>query len=799
MKRMPRIDRDGLRLLASVIVATLFSASAATAGVVGTGAGTCTQALLLTQIQAGGTVTFNCGAGAVSIPIQNLQIAAANPPTVVNGGGSITLDGTGNTTPMVVINASSSATPGITFQNIAFANGNASPSSGGAIYNGGTLTLSTVTFTNNKAPDGGAIYQVSCGLCILPSTAISYSTFANNQATTGNGGAIRVQDGSLQIRDTDFSLDTAPAGSGGAIYLGQGPAASRSLTVGNGHFSNSSAGAGNGGAIAAETSTTGTVGVDSSTFQGNTCSGAGSSGGAIYVDHTDLTVTGTLFKQNAANAGAYGGAASAGYGIVAVSDSTFDQNSSNSGGSGAVSLQAVIGATFRRCTFSANVAQNNGAGGAMVTSGPVGIENATFSGNSCPGASGYAGAIYVEAGPTDLRNVTVTANSAATRGGIYVAGGLAQTLTMRNSIVAGNTETSGPSANPDIAIGGGTFTSNGYNLIGSSNGITVAGTDIVNPSPNLGPLANNGGPNFGNVVVVGPTLTRLPNAGSPAIDAGNPAGCLALGGGALVTDQRNLTRPSPSGGRCDIGAVEVQAVSPAAKLAFVQQPPASVVAGAAIAPSVTVQLQDGASSPVSQAGVLITVGLASGTGTLSGTATQATDGSGLATFAGLSVNLIGTKSLSASSGVLAGPTSASFVITAGAAASIVVSSGGGQQTPVGTPFALPLQVTVTDGLGNPVPGASVTFTPPASGASAVVTGSPVTTNASGIASVTATANGTAGSYNVSASTGTLPPVTFALSNAQAVSSAIPALGVPGLVLLSLAIAGAGWFLSMRAR
>jgi predicted outer membrane repeat protein len=507
---------------AIALALTLLAAPAATAGVVGTGTGTCTQLALLAQIQAGGTVTFSCGPGAVSIPIQNLQILATNPATVVNGGGNITLDGTSNTLPMVVIYASGALSPAITFQNIAFTNGSANPSSGGAIYNGGTLALDTVTFTNNKAPDGGAIYQVACGGCLLPSSVVGYSTFTGNQATTGDGGAIRVQDGSFQVHDSDFSSNTAPTGAGGAIFLGQGPAISRSLTVSNGHFSNNAstnaAGTGNGGAIAAVTASTGTVSIDASTFQSNTCSGAGSSGGAVNVDHTNLTVTGTLFKQNAANAGAYGGAVSSGYGIVAVSDTTFDQNSSNSGGSGAVALTGTTGANFWRCTFSANVAQNNGAGGAMITNGPVGIENSTFSGNSSQGASGYAGAIYIQAGTTDLRNVTVTANSANTRGGIYAAGGIAQVLTMRNSIVAGNTETGGPSGNPEIGIGG-TFTSNGYNLIGSSNGIAVAGTDIVNPSPNLGALGNNGGPNFGNVVVVGPTLTRLPSAGSPAIDA----------------------------------------------------------------------------------------------------------------------------------------------------------------------------------------------------------------------------------------------------------------------------------------
>jgi hypothetical protein len=234
------------------------------------------------------------------------------------------------------------------------------------------------------------------------------------------------------------------------------------------------------------------------------------------------------------------------------------------------------------------------------------------------------------------------------------------------------------------------------------------------------------------------------------------------------------------------------------KLAFVQQP-TNAAAGAAISPSVTVQLQDAGSNPVSQAGVSVTLSLASGTGALSGTATQATNAAGLATFAGLSVNLVGTKTLSAASGVLTGATSSSFVISAGAAASIVVSGGSPQQTTVATAFGSPLQVTVTDSLGNPVTGASVVFTPPASGASAAITGSPATTNANGIASVTATANGTTGSYSVAASTGTLPAVQCALTNlaAPAQTNNVPALGSVGLVALSIGIAAVGCLLASR--
>ena len=61
----------------------------------------------------------------------------------------------------------------------------------------------------------------------------------------------------------------------------------------------------------------------------------------------------------------------------------------------------------------------------------------------------------------------------------------------------------------------------------------------------LSPLADNGGP----------TLTHELQLGSPAIDTGNPAGCLDAAGTALTVDQRGLARPVNA---CDIGAYEVQ-------------------------------------------------------------------------------------------------------------------------------------------------------------------------------------------------------------------------------------------------
>lgn len=97
------------------------------------------------------------------------------------------------------------------------------------------------------------------------------------------------------------------------------------------------------------------------------------------------------------------------------------------------------------------------------------------------------------------------------------------------------------------------------------------------------------------------------------------------------------------------------------------------------------------------------------------------------------------------------------------------SAGDGQSAVIGQAFASPLQVTIKDGNQNPVVGAAVTFTPPNSGPGGSFTGilRSVTaiTDATGAAvSPNFTANGTYGSYNVSASTGALAPVIFSMEN-----------------------------------
>jgi hypothetical protein len=79
------------------------------------------------------------------------------------------------------------------------------------------------------------------------------------------------------------------------------------------------------------------------------------------------------------------------------------------------------------------------------------------------------------------------------------------------------------------------------------------------------------------------------------------------------------------------------------------------------------------------------------------------------------------------------------------------SSGTTQSAAVGTAFGSPLTVRLTDPCGAPLSGATVTFTAPTSGASAVLSGGSAVTGSDGTASLTASANGIAGSYVVAAS------------------------------------------------
>src|SRR5262249_52130842 len=142
----------------------------------------------------------------------------------------------------------------------------------------------------------------------------------------------------------------------------------------------------------------------------------------------------------------------------------------------------------------------------------------------------------------------------------------------------------------------------------------------------------------------------------------------------------------------------------ASRLVFIQQP-TNGPAGKVISPPVEVTADDGNLGVVS--GISVTMARASGTGNLSGTLTQTTNGSGLASFSDLSLDAVGAYVLSAKAGPLS-ITSTSFNQT-GAATQIAFQTtgqpaSGAAGSPLTTSSGGPITVQVVDANNKGVPG-----------------------------------------------------------------------------------------------
>lgn len=178
-------------------------------------------------------------------------------------------------------------------------------------------------------------------------------------------------------------------------------------------------------------------------------------------------------------------------------------------------------------------------------------------------------------------------------------------------------------------------------------------------------------------------------------------------------------------------------------------------------------------------GANITLQAAGATNLGGGTIAVSTDAQGIASISAVAGNVAGVYGVTAQSRY---GTSAAIgyqlTVLPGAAAVLSVQSGSGQLAAVNTAFAQSLQVKVSDSLGNGISGVTVAFAAAASGPSAALSGASAITNASGIAAVTATANGTAGAHSVKASvSGIAAPVNFTLTNLAAGNST----GAPAFV------------------
>lgn len=405
-------------------------------------------------------------------------------------------------------------TVGTTFLSNVDINNNTATNRGGGIYNAvqnasdggiagrGQLTLDSVSFSGNKAAQGGAIYNNKGSVTIGNGTV-----FENNYSTGQNygGGAIYSNGGSITIEDnvqfTNNYLNQPISESTNGDYRSAGGAiaawGSTELNIGknvtfenNGYNAETGKAAwASGGAIYLDTNKTElahmTIG-EGTVFKGNV---AGSLGGAIYAADSQTTISSALFDGN--KAGSWGGAMfigqyfNLGDDLVSLNSSTFTNNEAGNYG-GALAIHNDANVAVNGSAFVGNkVLNENGLGGAIYNEGTLTFTGTnTFSGNMAAGQANdihNAGSIIVADGTTTLNSGLILAEN----GTVTVTGG---TLDMA----------SGSTLDMDdgtLTINGGTFVADAGLLLIKSGTTTgsyaandankVTDTNIVGTKGNL--------------------------------------------------------------------------------------------------------------------------------------------------------------------------------------------------------------------------------------------------------------------------------------------------------------------------
>ena len=427
---------------------------------------------------------------------------------------------------------------------------------GGGIFNGGTLTLSNCTITDNSVGNrlGGGIFNV--GTLTLRSSTIQ-ANHAGGQGVPGQGGGIHnASVGVMTLEDSlVFGNSADGLGSGGGLYNTGTLTLIRSVVT----FNEATLGGGmyNAGRLSV---------LNGSRVLNNVARGVFPDvgrGGGIHnffdgtlpavLNITDSSVSkyetvledrdGTILRGVGYGGGIYNDAGSA-----FVERSTV---SHNFGGGNIPGCCALSGAGILNTTHE--------IGGGGAPSSRLFMRNSTVTGNHTPDGSvvgGNGAGISNIGGVVEMSHSTVAGNSAfrgpETTGGDFSidsgeGGGILDgPVAVKNSILASNA--GGNCIDIDLDNPRGLTKSGGHNL---SDDATCAGLftqvgDLNSTPAGLDPagLKNNGGP----------TETIALLATSPAVNAIPVSSCTQFNGLPTTTDQRRV--PRPQGPACDIGAYE---------------------------------------------------------------------------------------------------------------------------------------------------------------------------------------------------------------------------------------------------
>ncbi|MDR3606704.1 MAG: Ig-like domain-containing protein [Oligoflexia bacterium] len=277
----------------------------------------------------------------------------------------------------------------------------------------------------------------------------------------------------------------------------------------------------------------------------------------------------------------------------------------------------------------------------------------------------------------------------------------------------------------------------GYTLIASSSGLTNATSSVFNV--NIGaavkltfttqPGGGAGGTAWGTQ-----PLVVIQDAGGNQVITSSASISLAIGTNPSGGTLSGTSTVSATGGQVNYSGLSINTagtgytltasssgltsatsssfnitVGPAAQLAFTAQPGGGTGGVAwGTEPIVTVQDAGGNTVSGSSASIALAIGTNPSSGTLSGTAALSAS-SGIASFAGLSINKAGTGyTLTASSSGLSSATSSSFNITVGPATQLAFTTQPGGGTG-GTAWSTQPVVTIEDAGGNTITGSSASI------------------------------------------------------------------------------------------
>jgi hypothetical protein len=406
----------------------------------------------------------------------------------------------------------------------------------------------TFTVTNYGDPSAGTCVPGSCSL----RQAVAASNL-NSGADTIN---VRAGVYTLKQPTQDLGISdsvTINAVGGDAIVGANGPFtgtrafevfANASVTfndisVRNGIGPKDADGEDRGGAIRVDKD--GSLTLNGGSIRSSELNDTGSQGGGIYTAGK-LNLNGVDVTDNKTGFAFGGGIYASDTGYATVKNSVIANNSSSFGG-------GIAGTGGAQVTDSVVHDNSAGLGGALYASGcgSFKFEYSTLDNND---ASGNAGAVRARDADVFLFHSTVSGNQAFGNGGrsaVKANGTCPTQIYTGNSIIAGNTAGGGTSPDCLDENGSGNVTDQGHNIVGDAIGCGLTGAtgDQLGSSgspidPQLGPLANNGGP----------TETMALQATSPATGKADPSSC-------GTTDQRGFSIAHDGDAGCDVGAYEL--------------------------------------------------------------------------------------------------------------------------------------------------------------------------------------------------------------------------------------------------